>query len=393
LSLHYNGWCFESQLRPYCGIKEQMNVLMLSGDPKLSDPKSSVSKRLASYSPISERIFIVVTAVGKSYQLADNIFVFPVGRGIPVLRIGTIVKKAEEIIKSEKLTAKNTIITVQDPFDLGSAGVRLKNKFSVKLEVQVHGDIQSIWFKKQSHLHSWRVKNAPKVFAVADKIRAVSNQVAESLATIVPRHKIYVLPISVSRNVENGNRNFLPQKFPGLGLIMLTVARLEKEKNVEQSIRLLKKIITLEPHAGLVIVGDGSLRKKLESLATKLGVRELVSFEGWQDNTADYFASCHLYLQTSFFEGYGMAIAEAALSGKAVLASDVGVAHDLAKFGGALVAPVNDDQKLFEQAKILLNQERRVIMGLAGERLVSSLIVSPEKYLQIQSEEWQKLLQ
>ncbi len=366
---------------------------MLSGDPKLSDPNSGVSKRIATYSSLAERIFIVVTAEGQNYQLANNIFVFPIGRGLPFLRSRKIISSAKEIIKTNSLTAKDTIVTAQDPFDFGWAGFHLKKEFGFKLEIQIHGDIYSPWFRRQSLVHAFRVKNAFKVFLIADKVRVVSNQIAESLNGVVPKDKIYVLPISVSREVENGSKTFLPQKFPGLGLIMLTVARLEKEKNVEQAIRLLKQILTLEPHAGLVIVGDGKLRKNLEALAVKLGVREFVSFEGWKDDMRDYFASCHLYLQTSFFEGYGMAIAEAALNGKAILSSDVGVAHDLAKFDAAQVAPINDDVILFDKAKILLNQEKRIVMGLAAERIIPSLIVSPEKYLQIQGEEWRKLLQ
>lgn len=368
-----------------------MKVLMLSGDPKLSDQKSGVSLRISTYSSMAEKIYIVVSADGNDYQLAQNVFVYFAGKGLPIFRKGQIVKKMEEVIKSEGLTNKDTIITAQDPFDLGRAGIELKNKFGFKLEMQIHGDIFSPWFKKQSFLHSYRVSRAPQILEKADRVRVVSSQIKESLTGKVGADKVYILPIAVDKWVM-GNKFFLPQKFPGLGLIILTVARLEKEKNVEQSIRLLKNLLIIEPRTGLVIVGDGSRRKSLEKLSEKLGVRANVLFEGWTDKPKDYFASCHLYLQTSYFEGYGMAIAEAALAGKAILSTDVGVAHDLAKLQAASVVPVEDDEKLFESAKGLLDQEKRTIMGIAAERMIPSLVISTEKYMQIQKEEWNKTL-
>jgi len=366
---------------------------MLSGDPKLSDPDSVVSKRMASYGTLAERIFIIVTAEGKNYQLAQNVFVYPVGRGLPVLRKNSIVKKAVEIIKKENLTPADTLVTCQDPFDLGEAGITLKKKFGMKLEIQIHGDIFSPWFAKQSVLHKLRVSKAPKVLVLADKIRVVSSAIKDSLLGIVPEHKIYVLPIAIDKNTMGENKNFLPNKYPGFGLIMLIVARLEPEKNVAVAIRLLKKILTIEPRAGLVVVGDGSQRKNLESLSRKLRVREHVSFEGWKEDVTDYFASCHLYLQTSFFEGYGMAVAEAAMNGKAILSTDVGLAHDLATLSATVVVPVDNEEELFTQAKFLLNQEKRNILGIAAQKVIGSLVFSREKYLQKQGEQWKNMLQ
>lgn len=373
--------------------QKDLNVIIIGGDPKLSDPKSAVSSRLASYGVLANKIFIIVSANGKEYNLAENIFVYPVGRGLPFLRIGSFVKKAKEIILKNNLTSINTIITTQDPFDTGLVGVSLKKSFGFPLEIQIHGDIMSSWFKKQSILHSIRVFIAKRVLKNVDKVRVVSNVVGESIIDFVSKDKIYVLPIAIKKPLDYGNRSFLPNKYPGFGFIMLTVARLESEKNVAQAIRLLKNILTIEPRAGLIIVGDGSQRKKLEKLSKKLEIREHVSFEGWQEDTKDYFASAHLYLQTSFFEGYGMAIAEAALAGRAILSTDVGVAHDLSKLNSVLIAPVSDDEKLFEQAKILLNQEKRTIIGISAQRVIDSLIVSKERFLQIQGGEWSKLIQ
>ncbi|MFZ3020483.1 MAG: glycosyltransferase [Minisyncoccia bacterium] len=365
---------------------------MISGDPKLENSDSLVAKRIANYGQVAEKIFIVTSADGSDYQLKENIFVYPIGKGLPFLRINSFKRKAREIIQKNNLTSKNTIITTQDPFDTGLAGVGLKKEFGFPLEVQIHGDIMSPWFKRQSVIHRIRVSMVQKVLEKADKVRAVSSMIADSVSRFISRDNIYVLPIYVNKPLDYGNREFLPNKYPGFGFIMLTIARLEPEKNVAQAVRLLKRVLTIEPRAGLVILGDGSQRKKLESLSEKLGVREHLSFEGWQDNTRDYLASAHLYMQNSFFEGYGMAIAEAALFGRAIISSDVGIAHDLSKMNACMVAPVNDDKKMFEQLKVALNQEGRVIMGIAGQRVIDSLIVSKEKFLQIQKEQWQLIL-
>ncbi len=371
---------------------KEVNVLMVSADPNVMVPKSAVSERMAQIGGLVKNVFIIVSANGTSYKLADNVHVFPAGRGLPVLRVGGLKKLAKKVIKENDLSSQNTIVTTQDPFDTGLVGVALKKEFHFPLEIQIHGDIFSPWFKAQSLLHRFRILRAPKVLKFADKVRVVSSAIADSISDLIPKGNIYVLPIAIKRPLDYGERSFLPNKYPGFGFIMLTVARLEPEKNVAQSIRLLKNILTIEPRAGLVILGDGSERKNLEKLAQSLQVRERISFEGWQEDTKNYFASAHLYLQTSVFEGYGMAIAEAALSGRAILSSDVGVAHDLSKLNAAMVVPVNNDEEMFESAKIMLNQEKRTIMGIAAQRVIDSLIVSKEKYLQTQTGEWTNLI-
>ncbi len=365
---------------------------MLSTDPKLSDPESAVSRRMASYGAMAEKIFIVVSASGKDYQLSENVFVYPVGRGLPFLRVGAFVRQATKIINNGSLNAENTIVTAQDPFDTGAAAVKLKEKFGLKIEMQIHGDIMSPYFAKQSILHRIRVLDVDKTLKKADKVRAVSLALARSIEHLVPKEKIYVLPVPIDARPGGGDVHFLAKKYPGLGLIMLMMARLEPEKNVDAALRLLNRVSGIDPRAGLVIVGDGSRKIALIKYAEKLGIRDRVSFEGWQKDPKDYLASAHLFLQTSNFEGYGMAVAEAALNARAILSTDVGIAHDLALAHAALVSKVGDEETMFLNAKLMLDQGRRVSMGLNAQKAIRDLIVTPEEFLSLQRERWASIL-
>lgn len=73
----------------------------------------------------------------------------------------------------------------------------------------------------------------------------------------------------------------------------------------------------------LCIVGDGILRKSLEEKATKLGIMKNVEFKNFTKNIEKEYLSASIYAMTSYFEGFGMVLAEACSYGLATLAFDV----------------------------------------------------------------------
>jgi glycosyltransferase involved in cell wall biosynthesis len=83
------------------------------------------------------------------------------------------------------------------------------------------------------------------------------------------------------------------------------------------------------PPVGLVIVGSGSEESELKNLAQKLGIENAVIFEGWQNNLASYYKTCDCFLVTSWYEGYGMTLVEAAAVGTKIVSTDVGIAKEV----------------------------------------------------------------
>ncbi len=117
------------------------------------------------------------------------------------------------------------------------------------------------------------------------------------------------------------------------------VGRLNAEKNLPVLIEAFKRIADSNPKARFLIVGDGTERALLESMAVSLGVR--VDFAGKVDHSevAEYFAAINCFVTPSESEVQPMSFAEAFATGTPIIAFDVTGCNDMVKPGvsGTLV--------------------------------------------------------
>ncbi|HSJ53361.1 MAG TPA: glycosyltransferase family 4 protein [Anaerolineae bacterium] len=119
---------------------------------------------------------------------------------------------------------------------------------------------------------------------------------------------------------------------------LLTVARLAPEvqyKGVDTVIRALPQLLVRCPDLGYVVIGDGSDRSRLQSLARHLGVAGAVRFEGFVSEEAlqRAYASCSVYVMPSAGEGFGIAFLEAMAHGRPVVAARAGGVPELVQHG------------------------------------------------------------
>ena len=77
------------------------------------------------------------------------------------------------------------------------------------------------------------------------------------------------------------------------------------------------------------ILGEGDRRKNLERYIKKLGIEEDFVLCGSFDNPYPYMADADIYVHATKYEGRSIAIREAMLLGKAVIASDTRDNRDL----------------------------------------------------------------
>ena len=209
------------------------------------------------------------------------------------------------------------VVTVQDPFWRGFFGLIAARKIGAQLNVQVHTDLSAHSFLR--HVVS------QIVLRHADSIRVVSEKIKQQVLHMVPNAKVSVLPvfIDVSRF-----RGIVPQ--PHTPKTVLWVGRFEEEKNPLGAIEVFKEIHTSEPQVKFIMLGSGSLEKKLKEEATGLPIE----FPGWAD-PLPYMEVADVVLCTSWHESFGASIIEALAAGVPVVAPDVGVARE----AGAVVVP------------------------------------------------------
>ena len=138
---------------------------------------------------------------------------------------------------------------------------------------------------------------------------------------------------------------------PGDTKIILALARLEKDKGVQNAIEVMPRVLEKCP-ACLIVVGDGNYRASLELLARTRGVAKHVRFVGAQSLTecARYFNLCDVFVDPTLrTDGYDLTIPEAMACQKPVIVSDVGANStlvDAATCGDGILIPRGDNDAL-----------------------------------------------
>jgi glycosyltransferase involved in cell wall biosynthesis len=156
------------------------------------------------------------------------------------------------------------------------------------------------------------------------------------------------------------------------GIVLGTVCRLvEPKKGLSV---LLKAMETLKQRQGkppcqLLIVGDGPSRSMLEELREHLGLTAWVVFAGTRRDIPRVLHSLDMFVLSSLYEGFGIAILEAMAAGKPVIASRVGGIPEFVIPGetGVLVEPGNS-AALADAIEYLLGDFRQARqMGMKGQ--------------------------
>ncbi|MBK1722340.1 TIGR03088 family PEP-CTERM/XrtA system glycosyltransferase [Thiocystis violacea] len=145
-----------------------------------------------------------------------------------------------------------------------------------------------------------------------------------------------------------GCRAVLPDGFAGPEhLVIGTVGRLEQVKDQMTLVRAFVALVTSEPGGlerfRLVIVGDGSQRKPIESLVRQAGLESSVWLAGSRDDIPDCLHALDIFVLPSLGEGISNTILEAMASGLPVIATQVGGNAELVDPGvtGYLVPRAN----------------------------------------------------
>jgi len=108
------------------------------------------------------------------------------------------------------------------------------------------------------------------------------------------------------------------------------------------------------PNFYLKIIGEGTLKSKLEDQTRKLGIQELVRFLGLVQNPANEFQTSDIFILSSRYEGSPNALIEAMSFGLACISTDCpsGPADLIQDHSNGLLVPVDDSEAM---ASALIN--------------------------------------
>jgi glycosyltransferase involved in cell wall biosynthesis len=151
--------------------------------------------------------------------------------------------------------------------------------------------------------------------------------------------------------------------------LIISTRRLEPIYDVGTLIRAVPSVIQTNPNARFVIVGDGSERGKLMSLADSLKISVNVTFVGWiqKEKLPGYLASANIYVNTSLSDsGLAVSTREAMACGLPVITTDLEANRGWGLEDGksGYLVPIKDPKALAARINLLLrDKEIRMKFG------------------------------
>ena len=154
---------------------------------------------------------------------------------------------------------------------------------------------------------------------------------------------------------------------------IVTVGRLVPWKRIDHLIEALAEI----EDAGLVVVGDGPERSRLEDLARANNLNDRVHFAGQRtkEETFGLMASCDLFVLNSTYEGFPHVVLEAMCAGLPVVATMVGGTPELVHDGenGVLIEANANGALSKTLIRLLASSEERQRLAVGAQKRTQQL--------------------
>lgn len=163
------------------------------------------------------------------------------------------------------------------------------------------------------------------------------------------------------------SRYGLPKDQP----IISYVGRLDAEKHLPVLLRAFIRVISVMPHVHLLIVGDGTERALLESMAHELGVSHQVTFAGRvsDEDLVELHKAGTVFCMPSPAELQSIATLEAMASGQPIVAVDAGALGELCQHKRNGYLTDQDDDEAIASAIIHILENPAVRQAMSEESL------------------------
>ncbi|MFH1564188.1 MAG: glycosyltransferase family 4 protein [Nitrospirota bacterium] len=339
---------------------------------------------------------------GKEYEVVDGIEIYYTKGTIPGKYSWSWCRRSvEEFIRLHTLK-RFDVVHGQSGGGIPFLLKGLNRKYNIPTVISLHGttldEIKSAWGVLLSsykdirnaflslrrisyHIYSYSFVSR-RALMRADAIIATSNEQIKRIKIL------YQTKDSDLFVVYNGidTRLFAPAsstelmekyKITQADKVILGVARLTKEKGIQNIIMAMPAILNSIPEAKLIIVGDGDYRKDLEILIDRLGLRKNIIIAGlvpYEElplfyNLADVFVNATIRVN-----GYDLTILQAMACAKPVIISNLGSVPTVITHNedGILIPP--GDVRILTQEIIRVLKDKKLAENIgkkAREKIVS----------------------
>jgi glycosyltransferase involved in cell wall biosynthesis len=205
---------------------------------------------------------------------------------------------------------------------------------------------------------------------------AISSEIARSFRAMYGIDPAAVIPngVDVRAGFRADARRVWRQAhgFADGDLLMVSLARLEPQKDPEALLDAFARGLADRRDACLIMAGEGSLLEACRRRAAGLGIARRVLFAGLCQDVPELLSACDLFASASKWEGSPVSILEAMAARLPVVATMVGGVPEVVENGvtGLLVKPEDTDGLARALRELSRDESRRREMGAAAAERV-----------------------
>lgn len=247
----------------------------------------------------------------------------------------------------------------RDDFVFATRAARILGKKVVWTD---HADLKHILDNTNHYnprMRGWIINAAKKVTAII----CVSNSELTAIKAVAPElQKLIVIHNGVFIPKETQ-----PEKKTNT-IVIGTNARLVPDKGIAELIEALA--LMSDSSIDLWLLGGVSgNREKYEMLAKKLGVEKQIKIIGYVNKPNDYVAAMDIFVHASYHEGLSLAIIEAAMLKRPIIATRVGGTPEIINSDcGMLIKPKNSELIANAVKSLLADEPLRNSLASAAQQ-------------------------
>lgn len=344
-----------------------LGILLSLGDSLENQERSGQFERfskfyLSRYKNKFENIFVFSYGSDKNFQNSQDFILIPNRFGLNRFFYALLLPFLErETVKKASLFR---VMQTTGAIPAILAKIFYKNPFLVTYGFKYHefakieGKFLTAFFLK--FLEKIILKFADGIIVTTKALKTYVNNFAQE-------EKIHLIPNGVDVNL------FKPfnKKFNSKNIQILSVGRIEKQKNYENLIEAIA-LLDHKKYITLTIIGRGSLQKRLENLAKKLSVKLKIIDFAPHDQMPNFYASADIFILPSLIEGHPKALLEAMASGLPCIASKVPGNAEIIRDGKTGVFSTTESGDIKNKIDFLVqNDDLREKLGENARRFIT----------------------
>ena len=158
---------------------------------------------------------------------------------------------------------------------------------------------------------------------------AVSENLRDLIREYTSDNEVYVITDIVNpQQVIQMSQESCPIQAPNSGIIITTVGRLAPPKGYDLAIGAAEILKARGVDFTWHFVGDGPLHQSLKAAIIAKGLQDNIVLDGEQSNPYPFMRIADIYVQPSWFEGFGITIAEAKILCKPIISTNFPVVYN-----------------------------------------------------------------